>query len=251
MQTSSDAIPHGALVVVPARYGSSRFPGKPLALLDGMTVLERCLRRCLEVVPHDALVVATDDDRIRGHVESLGVSVEMTSDACLTGTDRVAEVAGRRTADWFVNVQGDEPFLDPVGLRKILGVCAGAPPDLLVVNAFSEIHSESDFRNPNVPKVVARPDGRLQYISRASIPTDKTLGYVRAHRQVGLYAFRPASLRAFSGLGRKAEIEEIEDIEILRFLELGIDVHMVEVSAPGIAIDTPADLERATQFLRQ
>lgn len=234
------------VVVVPARYASTRFPGKALAELGGSTVIERTAARCYEVVERDRVVVATDDDRIREHCEAAGIRVAMTSEGARTGTDRVAEVAEQIEADWYVNVQGDEPFLEPSALRAVIDACGEASAD--VINAYAPIEDEDAFRSPTVPKVVARPDGRLLYISRAGIPTTKGLTFERAVRQVGLYAFRPAALRLYAASERGA-LEELEDVEILRFLELGLDVQMVAVENPGIAIDVPDDLVRAQAFL--
>lgn len=236
------------LIVIPARYASTRFPGKALAELGGSTVLERTVARCYEAVGREQVVVATDDDRIRGHCEAAGIRVAMTSDTCRTGTDRVAEVAESIAADWYVNVQGDEPFLEPSALRAMIGACETANAD--VINAYAPIEDEGSFRSPTVPKVVTRPDGRLLYISRAGIPTTKALTFEHAVRQIGLYAFRPDALRRYAASERGA-LEELEDVEILRFLELGMDVAMIEVSNPGIAIDVPDDLARAQAFLEQ
>lgn len=236
------------LIVIPARYASTRFPGKALAELGGSTVIERTVARCYEVVDREQVVVATDDDRIREHCEAAGIRVAMTSDACRTGTDRVAEVADSISADWYVNVQGDEPFLEPSALQAVIDACATAEAD--VINAYAPIADEESFRSPTVPKVVTRPDGRLLYISRAGIPTTKELTFERAVRQIGLYAFRPEALRRYAASERGA-LEELEDVEILRFLELGMEVAMIEVSNPGIAIDIPDDLERAKAFLER
>lgn len=234
------------VVVVPARYASTRFPGKALAELGGSTVIERTVARCYEVVDREQVVVATDDDRIREHCEAAGIHVAMTSDSCRTGTDRVAEVAESISADWYVNVQGDEPFLEPSALQAVIDACATTEVD--VINAYAPIDDEESFRSPTVPKVVTRPDGRLLYISRAGIPTTKELTFERAVRQIGLYAFRPDALRRYAATERGA-LEELEDVEILRFLELGMEVAMIEVSNPGIAIDVPDDLVRAQAFL--
>ena len=236
------------LIVIPARYASTRFPGKALAELGGSTVIERTVARCYEVVDREAVVVATDDDRIREHCKTAGIRVAMTSDACRTGTDRVAEVAESISADWYVNVQGDEPFLEPSALRAVIDACETA--EVAVINAYAPIEGEESFRSPTVPKVVTRPDGRLLYISRAGIPTTKELTFERAVRQIGLYAFRPDALRRYAATERGA-LEELEDVEILRFLELGMEVAMIEVSNPGIAIDVPDDLVRAQAFLER
>lgn len=237
------------LVVIPARFASTRFPGKALADLKGKTVLRRCFERVLLAVPNRQVVVATDDDRIAKECSDHGMPYVMTSSKCLTGTDRVAEVAEQLSADWYINVQGDEPFLDPDGLRNIIEVTQSVSDACGVINAFATIDTESDFRSPTVPKVVVDEKGDLLYISRGSIPTSKDLSFLGAHRQVGLYAFRASALRRFAERGRKTPLEHIEDIEILRFLEMGIAVRMIEVDSVGIAIDTPEDLERARVFL--
>jgi 3-deoxy-manno-octulosonate cytidylyltransferase (CMP-KDO synthetase) len=126
-----------------------------------------------------------------------------------------------------------------------------ASPSVAVVNAYATLTSEADFRSTTVPKVVVDLNGRLLYISRASIPTTKTLDYLAAARQIGLYAFRDTALALFSRQKSKTPLEAIEDIEILRFLELGVEVRMIQVPMGGIAIDTPEDLMRAQHFLRR
>lgn len=238
------------LLVVPARYASTRFPGKALAPLGDKSVLQRTYERCLQAVDRDRVLIATDDDRIEAHCRDIGANVVKTSRACLTGTDRVAEVAARRHADWYLNVQGDEPFVDPAAIRSVIEA-AEASQDCDVVNSMARIDNVVDFVSPTVPKVVCAPTGRLLYVSRAPIPATKTLNFVSAFRQVGVYAFRRSALIRFTMQATKTAIEEIEDIEILRFLELGYSVKMVEVHAPGMAIDTPGDLERATRLLAE
>ena len=237
------------LVVIPARYASSRFPGKALADLGGKTVLRRCYEQVLMAVDEERIVVATDDDRIIDECRANGMRYEMTSTACLTGTDRVAEIAGRLSATWYLNVQGDEPFLDPAGLKAMIAAVATAGGDVEVINAYSPITDESDFRSTTVPKVVVDSHGRLLYMSRAAIPTTKQLGFHGALRQIGLYAFRQSALRRFASQTIKTPLEQLEDIEILRFVELGVAVQMIEVQSVGIAIDTPEDLARARHHL--
>jgi 3-deoxy-manno-octulosonate cytidylyltransferase (CMP-KDO synthetase) len=165
----------------------------------------------------------------------------MTSSDCLTGTDRVAEVASRRDADWYVNVQGDEPFVDPAA-SKGHPAAGTAKEDVAAVNTMSVITEESEFRSETVPKPVTDLRGRLLYMSRAAIPTDKRLGFQQAFRQVGPLRLQACSaLRAVLPTRREARhaLEEIEDIEILRMVESGLRVQMIEVPASGIAIDTP------------
>ena len=238
------------LVVIPARFASSRFPGKALADLGGKAVVQRCYEQCLKAVPKSQIVVATENQQIVDFCTAHGISVTMTSDQCLTGTDRVAEVAEQFTANWYINVQGDEPFLDPAGLTQMIVAAQTANSDTHVINAYSPITSEEDFRSVTVPKVICSVDGRLMYASRAAIPTTKALEFVRANRQIGMYAFTGHALAMFASQGTKTPQEELEDIEILRFVEMGMTVRMIQVDSVGIAIDTPEDLERAKRFLQ-
>ena len=237
------------LVVIPARFASSRFPGKALADLGGKAVVQRCYEQCLKVVPAQQVVVATEDQRIIDFCEANKINVVMTSDQCITGTDRVAEVATQLHASWYINVQGDEPFLDPQGLKQMIDAAESANSDTHIINAYSPITSEEDFRSVTVPKVICSLDGRLMYASRAAIPTTKSLEFVRANRQIGMYAFTAHALNMFALHGAKTPHEELEDIEILRFVEMGMTVRMIQVDSVGIAIDTPEDLERAKEFL--
>lgn len=236
-------------IVIPARWQSSRFPGKPLADLGGKPVLVHVWERCRLAIDDDRIIIATDDDRIAEVMGAVGARVAMTSSSCLTGTDRVAEVARTFPADWYVNVQGDEPFVDPQAIAAVLEAAYCAAPDIAAINAMSPISSESDFRSSTVPKVVCDVRKRLLYISRAAIPTDKALSFRHAYRQIGLYAFRQSVLEAFASQANKMPLEEIEDIEILRLVELGYTIQMVDVHSPGPAIDTPEDLERAIALL--
>ena len=242
--------PRPFLVVIPARYASTRFPGKALADLGGKTVIQRCIEQCAKAVTVGDIVVATDDQRIADACAPLGVQVAMTSSDCLTGTDRVAEVARALPATWYVNVQGDEPFLEPRALTAMVEATKAAPADISVINSFAPITSDEEFRSVTVPKVVCDQDGYLLYASRAAIPTTKKLEFVNANRQIGMYAFTTDALSAFASRSTKAPLEQLEDIEVLRFLEMGYRVRMINVPSGGIAIDTPEDLEKAKASLR-
>ncbi|MBB4198749.1 3-deoxy-manno-octulosonate cytidylyltransferase [Rhodoblastus sphagnicola] len=238
-----------SIIVIPARYQSSRLPGKPLIDLCGKSMIQRTFERCALGFPKELIHVATDDDRVLSHCQALGINVLMTSPHCLTGTDRVAEVARTVEADLYINVQGDEPLFNPGDIGVMLDVAAAHPGEVL--NGVAPIESEDQFRSPTIPKVVMRPDGRLLYMSRGSVPTNKTLAFVRAWRQICIYAFPPDALRAFAGAPAKTPLEVIEDIEILRFLELGYDVRMAPLSADSIAVDTPEDAGRVRTILKK
>lgn len=231
------------IVIIPARYKSSRLPGKPLIDLFGLPMIIRTYQQCIKVCPPERVYVATEDERIHAVCKNYGVQVIMTSSDCLTGTDRVAECARHFDADIFINVQGDEPLFNPSDLEKLIRAATEYPGEIL--NGYCELNEESLFRSATTPKVVFRPDGRLLYISRASIPSNKKLGFDKAWRQVCAYAFPSDALKGFSSVTQKTPLEELEDIEILRFLELGWDVRMIELSSDSVAVDTPEDVLRA------
>jgi 3-deoxy-manno-octulosonate cytidylyltransferase (CMP-KDO synthetase) len=236
------------VVVIPARYESHRLPGKPLIDLCGVPMIVRTYRQCIKAAPESLVYVATDDDRIRMICEEQGISVVMTSINCLTGTDRVAEVAQIIEADTYINVQGDEPVFNPDDLRALIKTACEFPKE--VINGYCSISDESLFRSASVPKLVMRPDGRLLYISRAPIPSNKTFKFEKSWRQVCAYAFPKHALQAFASTKAKTELEAIEDIEILRFLEFGWDVRMVLMSDCSVAVDNPEDVIRAEAVIR-
>ena len=237
------------VIIIPARFESSRFPGKPLIDLCGKSMIHRVWERCCLALPQNLVYVATDSLNISEHCEALGIQVIMTSSSCLTGTDRVYEASKKIKADIYINVQGDEPLIDPEDIKQVIALSDSNPDN--IVNAMCPISNELDFVSSTVPKVVTRPDGRLLYMSRAAIPTNKKLEFISAKKQVCIYAFPKASLVDFSKVKNKTPLEEVEDIEILRFLELGYEVNMIEVSASSVAIDIPNDVARVEAILNE
>ena len=235
------------IIVIPARYKSSRFPGKPLVDINGKSMLFRVWEKCNVVLPHQDIFVATDDDRIFEHCKLHNMQCKMTSSECLTGTDRIAEFAKEVFSDVYINVQGDEPLISPGDIEKVLNESRNRPEE--IINAMCSIREESEFRKSSVPKVICRPDGMLLYMSRAAIPTNKNLGYVHAKKQVCVYAFPRQVLIRYATIGKKTPLEEVEDIELLRCLELGYSVRMIDVSNSSIAVDTPEDLEIVRNIL--
>jgi len=235
------------LIVIPARYQSSRFPGKPLADIHGKSMLRRVWEKCVQVVKPDNIIVATDDERIRSHCLGNDIQVEMTSSSCLTGTDRLYEVALKRKSDIYINVQGDEPLVSPNDIKAVIDASQNEPE--ITFNAMCQINEEVDFRSPNIPKVVTQKDCRLLYMSRAPIPTNKKLKFEKAMKQVCIYAYPRDVLIAFGSLKEKTPLESIEDIEMLRLLELGYKVKMIEVSGSSVAVDTPNDLEKVRSMI--
>jgi len=235
------------IVVIPARYKSSRLEGKPLIDLNGIPMIVRTYRQCLKIVPSNLIYIATDHDLIKKTCSKEGVQVVMTSSNCLTGTDRVAEVSEKIHAETYVNVQGDEPLFNPDDLKLLLKEIKKYPND--IITGYCEIDNELMHKDIHVPKVVIRPDGRLLYASRAPIPSNKLNTFQKGWRQVCAYAFPKAVLKIFSSVKKKTELEEIEDIEYLRFLELGLEVRTLRMSKKSLAVDTPEDVILAKKMI--
>lgn len=234
-------------IVIPARYKSSRFEGKPLAKINGKEMIKYVWDVAKGVLGAENAYIATESEEIRQVCEEYGMRVIMTSESCLTGTDRVYEASLQIDADVLINVQGDEPLIDVEDIRKV--VSASQENSGKVINAMCEIENRSDFFSLNVPKIVVAPSGDLLYMSRAPIPGSKSGEFVFGKKQVCIYAFPKKALIDFYNYGRKTPLEKVEDIEILRFLELGYDVKMVEVSKSSVAVDTPEDLARVEHIL--
>ena len=235
------------MVVLPARYGSTRFPGKPLARIAGRPLIEWVYRRALEIRGAGELVVATDDRRIADAVEGFGGNVVMTSPDHATGTDRVAEVARAREFRFVVNLQGDEPIFDPVTVEAMVERLASSP-DVDIVTACHPIANAEDHHNPNCVKVVAGRDGKALYFSRAPIPYAAPGGPAAAHRHVGIYAYRREALLAFTEL-EPTDLERTEKLEQLRALEHGMTIAVIVTDAPTVGVDVPDDLKNVEKQL--
>jgi len=234
------------IVVIPARYESSRFPGKPLADMLGKSLLYRVWRQCCKAFPSEKIFVATDDDRIVNHCTSYGMQWIMTSGDCLTGTDRVYDAVGRMLGlETIISVQGDEPNVNPEDICKIAKAHQNNPRD--VHYGMAPICDEEKFRSYDTPKVVVSPEGYLLYSSRAPIPGNKANDFISAAQQVCVCALSPQQLALFASSG-KTPLEKIEDVEILRFLELGVNVRMVEMT-PTVPVDRPQDTKRAIRSI--
>ncbi len=236
-------------VIIPSRYASSRFPGKPLIDLHGQTMIERVWRIAVGAVSEAHVYVATDDTRISAECDRIGAQAIMTSPECLTGTDRLAEAAQSLDYAFYVNVQGDEPLIHAEDILAVADAFRESGES--VVNAMVRLDTEEEWRSPNVPKVVATPSGRLQYMSRSPIPATKQGAFVKAWKQVCIYAFSGEHLAAFAARSSKTPLEEIEDIEILRFLEMDVPVQMVEFATSSLAVDVPEDVGKVLNALER
>lgn len=228
--------------VIPARYASSRYPGKPLVPLLGKPMVVWVAELTSKALGRENVVVATEDKRIADVVEKSGFKVVMTSKNALTGTDRIWEAAQSVDSDIYINVQGDEPLLKPGDISKVLAVKQKFPNE--VVNGMCKVLPDEDPTNVNLPKVVVTENGRLVYMSRLPVPGSKIEENVPSFfwKQVCIYAFNKRELQLFGEFGRKSYLERIEDIEILRFLEFGTPVRMVETSGSSSAVDVPEDV---------
>jgi len=235
-------------IIIPARYQSSRFPGKPLTNILGKSMIYRVWQQCAKVLPSKNIFVATDSEKITSHCLENNIQTLLTSSECLTGTDRVYEASKQIQADTIINVQGDEPLINPEDIKKVIKEAKKYPNQ--IINAMCPILVEKDFRSINIPKVVFRKDLQLLYMSRAPIPIDKINSFSKAWRQVCIYAFPQNALKSFALERSKTPLEFLEDIEILRFLELGYDVKMIAVSNSSIAVDVPYDVKRVEEAIR-
>ncbi|QKI89773.1 3-deoxy-manno-octulosonate cytidylyltransferase [Thiomicrorhabdus xiamenensis] len=239
------------IVVIPARYKSSRFPGKPLVKLLGKPMIQWVAELSARAVGKDNVYIATDDIQIESAVLEMGYQVVMTSEECLTGTDRLAEVAKKIEADVYINVQGDEPLVDPEDILKVIEAKKIHMTD--VINGYSVIGKNEDPQSVNIPKVIFTEDERLVYMSRQALPgfKEEKNAPLQYYKQVCIYAFNRQELLAYGEFGRKSILEQSEDIEIIRFLEWGQPIRMVETRPGSLAVDVPEDVERVEAALRE
>ena len=235
-------------VIIPARLKSTRFPEKPLAKIFGKPMIELVWSRCIKAIDKSCVYVATDSNKIKNFCETKDIKCIITSKNCLTGTDRVYEANKIIKADIVINVQGDEPLISPLDIKKIINLSKKSPDKIL--NAMCEINHEKDFRNLSIPKVVFSKKNQLIYMSRSPIPQNKKDNFEKAWKQVCIYAIPKKPLKDFY-LSKKTPIEKIEDIEILRFLELGYQVKMIKVSESSIAVDFPNDIKKVENAIRK
>ena len=235
--------------VVPARYKSTRFPGKPLCDIHGKPMIWWVYQAAKKVAKFDKVYVATDDDKIRTICERFSMEVIMTSTNHSTGTDRVGEVARKIKADLYVNIQGDEPLLDPITIEQVILPFTKGKPNFSATNLMTEIKSNSELIDINVPKIVIDVDSNAVFFSRLPIPYPKATSVVRYFKQICVYAFMPEALERFCSLS-KGGLERSEDIELLRFIEHKMKVRMIEVGQDTVGVDTPGDLEKVRSILK-
>lgn len=239
-----------SVVMIPARYGSSRYPGKPLVPLLGKPMVLWVAELSARAVGASDVYVATEDERIAQMVKAAGFNAVITTDDALTGTDRLAQAAEQVEADLYINVQGDEPLVDPVDIVKVRDAKLANMNE--IISGYSWITEQEDPHSVNIPKVITNEHDELIYMSRVALPgfKDNKCAPAQYKKQVCIYAFTREELAAFRAFGRKSELEHSEDIEILRFLELGKTIRMVETKPGSLAVDVPEDVEKVEAALR-
>jgi 3-deoxy-manno-octulosonate cytidylyltransferase (CMP-KDO synthetase) len=248
------------IAVIPARYASTRFPGKALADINGKPMIQHVYQRTKQASLVDDVIVATDDERIAAAVKGFGGRVEMTAVEHETGTDRLAEVAKRLDAAIIVNVQGDEPLIDPAMIDEAIRPLA-ADPSIIMGTLKSRIKNLHDFLSPNVVKVVTDSEGFALYFSRSPLPNfrDKwndlkdekfSSGKLLCYKHVGLYVYRKEFLLKYAQMS-PTYLELAEKLEQLRVLENGYRIKVVETVHESVGVDTPGDLEQVLERLKK
>ena len=240
---------NNTIIIIPARFGSSRYKGKPLVKVLGRELVLRVADVCAKTVGRKNLYIATDSKKIEKKVKEENFNSIMTSSKCLTGTDRVAEASKKLNAKIFINVQGDEPLVNSKDIRAVIEAKKKFPNH--VICGYDKIHKFQKPKNLNLPKVVVNKKKELIYISRSLIPgSKKTIKNKSYFKQVCIYAFNKKELNSFFSLKKKSEIEEMEDIEILRFFDLGIKIKMIKLNSNSVAVDEIGDVKKAEKILK-
>ncbi|MCG9126523.1 3-deoxy-manno-octulosonate cytidylyltransferase [Candidatus Poribacteria bacterium] len=240
--------------IIPARFASSRFEGKPLADIFGKPMIQHVYEGACQSKLLNQVIIATDDERIYNAVQDFNANVVMTSE-CSTGTERVAVVAKNLNCDIVLNIQGDEPLLEPEHIDLLLQPFI-TTPSIQVCTLKEKINSIEDYLDPNVVKVVTNLNGNALYFSRSSLPCiqDKNHNvidkYNHLFRHIGLYAYRREQLLEFISW-ESTPNEKTEGLEQLRFLEHEVNIHVVETDKPLIGVDVPTDLDRVKHILEK
>jgi 3-deoxy-manno-octulosonate cytidylyltransferase (CMP-KDO synthetase) len=237
-------------VVIPARYGSTRFPGKPLCKLAGRTMIEWVCRRAARARGVDQVIVATDDERIRAEVDGFGGRTVLTTGRYATGSDRVAAAVmdlGLPAGDLVVNLQGDQPLFQPACLDEVVAPLL-AEPEVVMTTLVHAITDPESIANPNNVKAVLDESGNALYFSRSPIPFGRDEAPEVFHKHLGIYAFRKGFLEKFTALA-PGRLEQIEKLEQLRALEHGFDIRCVITEFDSPEVDAPADVVRVSRMI--
>mgnify|MGYP006104215301 CR=1 FL=1 len=239
-----------AHIIIPARFKSSRFPGKPLKKILGKEMIIRVAEICAKIISLKKIIIATDSVPIMKVCQKYGYQSLITPKNCKTGTDRVFHVAKKIKSDFYINVQGDEPLIDPLDIKKIIQ--KKIKYKNYVICGYCDVNYKNAISN-NVPKIVINKNSDLTYISRSLIPGSKkkNIKKIKYFKQVCIYAFNYSQLKKFYEFRGKSIIENLEDIEILRFFDLKIPIKMVKVSNKSISVDIKEDMIKVVKVLKK
>jgi 3-deoxy-manno-octulosonate cytidylyltransferase (CMP-KDO synthetase) len=241
------SVPRKILGVIPARFSSTRFPGKVLALIAGKTMLQHVYERAARSTYLTSILIATDDDRVYSAAKNFGARVRMTRSDHLSGTDRVAEAASAVDAEIVVNIQGDEPLIDPAAIDAAI-LPMVHEPELVMGTLKKRIEDAREITDPNVVKVVTNHAGDAIYFSRCAIPFEREKSVNTPYfKHIGLYVYQRDFLLAYSALP-VGPLEAAERLEQLRALENGLRIRVVETEYESLGVDTPEDLERVSRL---
>jgi len=236
--------------MIPARYDSQRFPGKLMKDLAGKTVIRRTYEAALSSGLFDEVLVITDSELIYEEIQKHGGKAMMSQGQHATGTDRIAEFASATDAGIIINIQGDEPFINTEALQMLIEAFENDTYEVIdIASLMIKIDNKEDFLNPNNVKVVTDTDGFAMYFSRAPIPYSRDNVFEKAYKHIGVYAFRKEILEEIADLPQ-TDLEQIEKLENLRFLQNGMMIKMLETGMVNFGIDTEEDLQKAIEFFR-
>lgn len=235
--------------VIPARYKSTRFEGKPLAMIAGKPMIWWVYQQVSKVRQLDEVYIATEDDRILQVCKQYDMNCIMTSDEHKTGTDRIGEVAQKIVADFYVNIQGDEPMIEPETIETVITSFL-AHQEYDVFNTMTKITDPEEINSNSAVKVVANKDNEVIYFSRSPIPYPKNGQTIPYYRHLGLYGFKRPALMFFAQTER-GPVERIEDVEMLRYIENNIKIYISEVKSQTIAVDHPEDILKVEQAMQK
>lgn len=239
-------------IIIPARYASSRFPGKPLARILGKELILWVHSIARKVVGDEHVYVATESKKILNFLKRKKINCFMTSKKCMTGTDRIAEVAKKINYKIYINLQGDEPLVSPKDILKIIELKRQNYNE--VICGYTKLNKFENPQNKNIPKVLFNEKKKLIYMSRNILPAAKKIGSIEKinfYKQVCIYAFNKNELHKFSKYNKKSYCEKFEDIELLRFFDLDIPIRMLKTSKSSLAVDIADDIKLIERHIKK
>ena len=237
------------IIIIPARYGSTRFKGKPLAEINGKPMIYHVYQRSKKAKCVDDVIVATDDERIKNAVKEFNGKAVMTSKEHKTGTERIAEVAKNIDADIIVNVQGDEPLINSKVIEQAVMPLI-EDKNIRMCTLMTRITKKAEYNDTNIVKVITDKEGFALYFSRSLIPYPREKEHLKVYKHIGVYVYRRDFLLKYANM-RPTPLEQIECLEQLRVLENGFKIKVIEINYNSISVDTPRDLDIVKKFINK